>query len=93
INHYHRPEELHPPSGDAWIPGRTADDEPVRNQPLTFDEAFGTDESVAAHDDARPVANKPLTFGEAFAPEEFAINGDNTTHQASDPDPPHDKAA
>jgi hypothetical protein len=45
----------------------------------------------ADHD--QPVVNQPLTFGEAFAPEEFAINGDNTTHQASDPDPPDDKAA
>jgi hypothetical protein len=45
----------------------------------------------ADHD--QPVVNQPLTFGEAFAPEEFAINGDNTTHQASDPDPPDGKAA
>ncbi|MDT5069212.1 MAG: hypothetical protein QOK02_5367, partial [Mycobacterium sp.] len=50
-------------------------------------------ESVVADDDAGPEVNEPLTFGEAFAPEESVTHGDNTTHQASDPDPPHDKAA
>jgi hypothetical protein len=69
---------------------------------LTFGDAFGSDESVVASDDAgtprradddEPVVNVPLTFGEAFAPDESATNGDNTTHQASDPDPPDGKAA
>ena len=45
----------------------------------------------ADHDE--PVVNAPLTFEEAFAPDESATNGDNTNHQASDPDPPDDKAA
>jgi hypothetical protein len=26
INHYHRPEELHPPPGDAWTPPQATDD-------------------------------------------------------------------
>jgi hypothetical protein len=34
-----------------------------------------------------------LTFLEAFAPEQSAANGDNTTRQSGDPDPPDDKAA
>ena len=67
INHYHRPEELHPPPNDAWTPPR------------------------AAHHP--PAVNRPLTFLEAFAPEQSAANGDNTTRQSSDPDPPDDKAA
>jgi hypothetical protein len=42
---------------------------------LTFDEAFGSDESVVASDDAwtprradddEPLVNEPLTFGDAF---------------------------
>jgi hypothetical protein len=102
INRYHRPEELHPPSGDAWTPRRADDAGPLVNEPLTFGDAFGSDESVVASDDAgtprradddEPVVNVPLTFGEAFAPDESATNGDNTTHQASDPDPPDGKAA
>ena len=45
INHYHRPEELHPPPNDAWTPARAADDGPVVNRPLTFGEAFAPDDA------------------------------------------------
>jgi hypothetical protein len=51
INHYHRPEELHPPPNDAWTP----------NDPSATDES--------------------------------ATNGDNTTHESGDSEPPGDKAA
>jgi hypothetical protein len=61
INHYHRPEELHPPPDDAWTP--------------------------AWADDERPVVEEPS------ATHEPETNGDNTTHQSGDSDPPDDKAA
>ena len=34
VNHYHRPEELHPPPDDGWTPERVADDQPVVDEPV-----------------------------------------------------------
>jgi hypothetical protein len=90
INRYHRPEELQPPSDDAWTPQQADDDEPVVTEPLTFEEAFAPEDSVVAPDDAA-VLNAPDLNG--TAPDGSATNGDNTTHQAGDPDPPDGKAA
>jgi hypothetical protein len=57
---------------------------------LSFGDAFAPDESVLAPDDAA-VLNAPILNG--TAPGGSATNDDNTTHQASDPDPPDGKAA
>jgi hypothetical protein len=80
INHYHRPEELHPPPDDAWTPQQAVDYEPVVDEPLA------SGESGAASDDAA-VLHDPSAFDES------ATNGDNTTHQSGDSDPPDGKAA
>jgi hypothetical protein len=86
INHYHRPEKLHPPPNDAWTPQQAADDEPVVDEPLASDDPRASDESAAASDDAA-VLNDPS------ATDESATNGDNTTHQSGDSEPPDGKAA
>jgi hypothetical protein len=52
INHYHRPEELHPPPDGAWTPQQAADDEPVVDQPLASDDPRVSDESATNGDNA-----------------------------------------
>jgi len=89
INRYHQPERLHPPPGDAWTPRRADDDEPVVNEPLTFGEAFGSDDAFASDDAPAPTApasNGPVLNGPV-------IKRDNMTRQSGDPDPPDGKAA
>jgi hypothetical protein len=62
---------------------------------LTFGEAFAPDDEWTPQpaDAEGHVVNQPLTFRDVFAPEESATNTTNTTHHASDPDPPDGKAA
>jgi hypothetical protein len=67
----------------------------VVNEPLTFGDAFGSDESVVASDDAAtpnaPASNAPASSGPVLNGP--VINGDNMTRQSGDPDPPDGKAA
>jgi hypothetical protein len=43
INHYHRPEELHPPPDDAWTPRQASDDAWVPNNPWATDQSGDPD--------------------------------------------------
>jgi hypothetical protein len=86
INHYHRPEELHPPPSDAWMPPRKADDRPADEKALAPDDWW------AAFGDPA-VFNEPATTDEPATNAEQTTNADNITHQSGDPDPPDDKAA
>ena len=92
INRYHRPEELHPPPSDAWMPPREADDGPVRKGPLAPDDWWAAFGDAAVFNDPATTGD-PATNGEPRANDGPAANGDNTTRQSGDPDPPDGKAA
>ena len=70
---------------DAWTPQQAVDDEPVVDERLAPDDPRASDE-YAASDDAA-VLNDPS------ATDKSATNGDNTTHQSGDSEPPDGKAA